>query len=648
MKRPTLGFQRVIFVLLAIWFLLLAASFFLSRPIALIYLLPELLLLALIILAAYSIGSFVTEQLRLEEALPSEDFVLATAIGLGGLALLTSIAALLGVLTWWTVGLGLIAAIAAGFYRIIGLVTPPTYLFGPEDLSDEGPAPISWLQYIVIAIWVIALAHFCFLPPVGDESLATTLGTPSQWALGSGIDAPAELAPAAAALTEGLFAMALALRGPHLAMLLSGLLGGLTAGTLYLCAKRYCGPVAARSTLLIGISLPLFCFGTLAPSDGLAMALFQFCAFYCMLRWFDGGRKRWSAMAGVFIGLSLAVSPTAVFFLPPLIASTLIWALIRRRGPGYLLNLAIALAAAAVALAPWLAFAAYVSGSPLTWLQPLAELVRPPIAEGLLQIATLPLSISFPGPAYPAWEVIGPIFLVFIPFYFITYRKNPASGLATALGLSFLGFGEPFGLGLELRLAALMALAIPTAMAAHRFVETAWRKRLAVTMLYIMIGWQIFHSTAMVETIFPGPHRFLLGLESSDKFLARAVAYYPAARYINDELPAEAHLLALGHRGLLYIERRTSVADVETRQRVERLLLDGPEEGALAALRREGYTHLLIDTGAAPRSGGIPSPLAELARMLAERDRLLFRDGEIAVYTLLQRGGGGGQGGPTP
>jgi hypothetical protein len=632
MRKPSPAFQSIVFALLVAWFLLLAATFFIGRPIALIALLPDLLLLLLIIAAAYSIGSFATVQLRLDEVLLlSEDFVLSTALGLAGLAFLTTIAGLLGLLTWWTVGLGLVIAIGAGFYRIIGLVTPPTYLFGPEDLGDEAPDPISWLQYIVIAIWMIGLANFSFLPPVFSDSLAGTLGSASQWALKSGIGFGPETTPESISIPGGLWAMALALRSPHLVTLISGLMGGLAIGAIYTFAKRYCGPLAARSTLLAATSLPIFAFCMLAPHAGMALALYQFCAFFCVLRWYDEKRKRWSVLGGIFFGLSLGVSPLSLLFLPPLIASAFIWALIRRRGIEFIFNLLLAAVATIVALAPWPLICSYLFNSAAAWAEPVLSLQRPPIAQWHSRIMALPGTISFPLATLPPWEVIGPLFLVFVPFFFITYRKNPASGLATAVGMAFLGFGEIFGLDLTYRMSGLMLLAIPAAMAAHRFVETGWRKTVAIGMLYIMIAWQLFHATAMIETVYPSPHRMLLGLETSEQFLYRAVDYYPAADFINKELPADSRILALGSTGLLYFERPMTLAGQTEMGSIAPLLTPtGDYDPALGWLRRRGYSHILISMRSDGRSRISPEQLEILASRL-ERE---YQDETIVLFSV--------------
>ena len=633
MDRPTIGFQHVMFALLVIWFLLLSATFFISRPIALIALLPDLLLLFLITAAAYSIGSFAMEQLKLDEVLlPAEDFVLSTVLGMGGLAFLTMVVGMLGLLTWWTVGFGLILAIGAGFYRIIGLVTPPAYLFGPEDLGDEVPDPISWLQYIFIAIWVIAMANFCFLPPVYPQSMTGVLGAAGQWAISGGIG-PENVARAGdVSIVGGLWAMGLALRSPHMVNLISGLLGGLAMAAIYSCVKRYCGPMAGRSSMLVAISLPIFAFGVLAPHEALTTALFQFCAFFCMLRWFDEDRKRWAVLGGIFIGLSLGVSSTAMVFLAPLVSAAFVWAVIRKRAVNFIVNALISSVAAAVAFIPWPVINAYLLGSPFAWARPLLRLDGPPFLEGLSNMISLPLTISFPLASKPTWEVIGPIFLVFIPFYFITQRKNPATGLATATGLAFLGFGEFFSLGLVWRLAGFMLLAIPAAMAAHRFVESGWRKKAAIGLLFVLVGWQAFHAAAMIETVYPSPHRFLLGIESAKQFLRNGVEYYPAAEYINASLPPDAHILLHGDLGTLYIERKLTRAEVAEPGRIEQIC-SGVEEDAERAIRllhRRGYTHLLVSRS----DPADEAMIAQLDSHLGWGDHITFLDGAIVLYSL--------------
>lgn len=631
-KRSPL-FKMILFALMAVWFVLLTASFFITSPIAIVGLLPDILLICVVILAAYGAGSFLLEWLRIDETKPTEDFILATSIGLGILAWFSALVAQLGLLTWWTVAIGLIIFILVGSSRILGLITQPSYLFGPEDLSEEKPTPLSWMQYIVIALWVVALFHFCLLPPVAPASLAGNLGWAGQWLANGTISNTSTAASETLNMTTGLYAMALAFRGPHLAMMLSALVGGLTLGMLYSGAKRYCGSVASRSTLLIASSVPVFSYMLLSPGDGMLMALYQFCAFFCMLRWFDEKGRRWAVLGGAMLGLSLSVSAISIFFGAPLLVGAFVWALTRQRARRFLLHIVFAGGMTALILLPWIVLYTWLFGSPLGVFAPLTALDPVPLSQWFGEILFIPMQISYPIGFLPPWRLVGPIFLVFVPFYFFTVRKNPMTGLATAIGLATLAFGKPFGVVLEYRLVAIMLLAVPAAMAAHRMFEEGWMRNVTLAMLYTLIAGHIFFATATVEEVFYSPHRYLLGLETDDEYLDRTVPYYRAAREINRLLPLQAHVLSLGQDETLYINRRISVADQAMQDSLIRLLVEQDDlQRGLARMLSRGYTHLLVNRR------GIANNERLLAAADSIEDRLaakrIIHSGDIAVYAL--------------
>jgi hypothetical protein len=639
MRKPSPAFNRIIFALLVTWCLWMSVLFFYHNPIAIVSLMPDLLILLIIIFAAFSIGSYALELLRVDALLPTEDFVVSTTLGLGALALLTILVSLLGFLNWWTISIGLIISILAGHNRIIGIANQPSYLFGPEDLAEEAPTPLSWTQYIVIAIWVVALFHFSLLPPVTEECLATTLGEPSQWLLTSTLEKGGSTAPSLVNVTTGLYALALALRGPHLAMMVSALVGGLTLAMLYSCAKRYCGPEAGRTTFLVASSLPVFSYLLLTPGNGLLVTLFQICAFFIMLRWFDERKRRWAVTSGFLLGLSLCVSPTSVFFVAPMMVAAYIWAIRQQKAAKFLRHLILAGGAFFLSILPWLAIHGYLFNNPLTLISPLLHLRITPLRELFDVMFAIPLQISFP-PAWEApWRTVGPLFIVFIPFYFFTLRKNPMTGLATALGIATLFFSKPFGIVMDDRFIAAMLLSVPAAMAAHRIADRGWRRTTAIVMLYIFIFGHIFFATAVMEDLLNSPHRFLLGLDTGEEYLEKTVSYYSAARRINEELPVDASILAFGQRGKLYINRKVIISEGELKNNTIIWLTTKNElDRGLSRLRNRGFTHLLINFNdleqvQSPASSDERNTiLHQIDRILSERK--MFQAGDVAVYSL--------------
>lgn len=640
MRTPSPLFLDITLALMVVWFVLLSVIFFINQPITLLAFIPDIALLVAVILAAYALGSAILEAARIDEILPTEDFVFSTAIGLGGISFLTVIVALLGFLTWWTISIGLVVAFIAGSQRILGLLTPPTYLFGPEDLGEESPSPISWAQFVISGIWIVALFHFCLLPPVAEQSLAFSLGHPSQWVLMGGLGANAGAPPTAVNLAGGLYALGLALRGPHLAMMISALVGGLTLAALYACGKRYCGPEASRSTFLIAASLPIFSYALMSPGDSMLMALYQICSFFLLMRWFDEKKRRWALLSGIMLGLSMCVSTLSIFFAAPLLVAAFSWAVTRHHALKFLTHLAIGTGAAGLFFLPWMGVHFYLFEDPLSPFRAIAALNPPPLRESIPDLLTMPLRLSLPNSGEAMWQVLGPIFLIFVPFYFLTARKNPMTGLATAIGLAALVFGRPFGVPLEMRLGALLMLSIPAAMAAHRIAEAGWKRNLAIGMLYLLIAWHIFHSTGVVESIFNSPHRFLFGLETEQQYLERTVEYYPAARVINAELPPDAVLLGFGQKGRFYIDRRLTLEDTEIGRDAAAWLSDPAEyDRGIERLSRRGFTHIIINLTPAREEAErerVQSPELDRLERISDLldERRIMQLGGLSVYSL--------------
>ena len=123
---------------------------------------------------------------------------------------------------------------------------------------------------------------------------------------------------------------------------------------------------------------------------------------------------------------------------------------------------------------------------------------------------------------------------------------------------------------------------------------------------------------------------------SRDEYLSREhqgydTLYYPAVKYVNENLPQEAVVLFLGEERGFYCERRfvtSSVFDVNPlllmaeASREPRHLLD--------ALKQQGISHLLVNRAAArfKEAGARLSPRARnnIEWLLGKGSQLLFND----------------------
>jgi len=627
----SLAFKHIIFALLILWFLLHSVTFFISTPIPILALVPDLALVGVIILASFSIGSYALELMRMDEVSPVEDFLFSTTLGLGVLSLLTFAMAAVGLLHWWSVATGLTLLIIGGFRRIIGLLTPPAYLFGPEEDGDESISLLTLIQFILLSLWIAVLFHFVLLPPVIPESLAMPLGESAQWVINGGLTPDAYVSPQSVSLTTGLYAIPLALRGPHLAMMLSGLIAALTLVSLYSITKRYSGPTTGRSVVLIASSLPIFSYLMLSPGDGMLLALFQLCSFFCMMRWFDEKKRRWALATGFFLGYSLSISITSMFVLVPLFFIALFWAFSQQNVKRFVLHLVIASGAVVVWLLPWIGLHIYVFFDAIHLLNPLTTLNVMSLEQAFISTISLPVELSFPSANIPVFRIVGPIFLIFVPFYFLIQRKNPMTSMATAVGLVTVLIGRPFGVILDYRLIAVLLLSVPTAMATHRFSSNPIKRGATLSMLLLLVFWYFYHSTAVVEDEFNSPHRYILGLDSQDEYLGNAVNYYNDAREINTFVPVNSRLLSLNHEQRLYFDLPVAVAQERAIEEILDDIADGPGiEGALSDLRRDGFTHVLVNHRL------IQSEESEMARQVAEAllSRLVYQGETLTLFSL--------------
>lgn len=622
-------FRTIIFALLLVWFALHSITFFLSTPIPVLELIPDLLLLGVLILAAFSAGSYALELMRLDEVSPMEDFIFATTCGLGMISLMTILVALAGFLNWWTMAIGLTLLIAGGFRRIVGLVTPPAYLFGPDEGGDDNPSLVAWIQYFLLALWIAVLFHFVLMPPVISESLAAPLGEVHQWVLSGRINPDAYVLPQTVSLTTGLYALAMAVRGPHLVMMLSGLVAGLTLITLYSLTKRYSGPTAGRSTVLIASSVPIFSYLLLNPGDGMLLALFQIVSFFSMMRWFDEKKRRWALASGLFVGYSLSASITTVFFLVPMLVIALVWAFSQQNFRRFILHLVIAGGAVVIWLLPWAGMHLYVFYDAIHLVNPLLSVDVMQWQQALASTLSLPIELSFPSGELPLWRVVGPIFLIFVPFYFLIKRKNPMSSMATAIGLVTVLIGRPFGVILDYRLVSVLLLSVPTAMATHRLSDEPVKRGITMAMLLLLVFWYFYHATSVVEEQFDSPHRYLLGIETEAEYLSHAVDYYDDARKINEITGGSGRVISLGHPYRLYFDIPIVVARPGITEELLEIFAESPGiDQLIHVLREDGFTHIMLSM----KPAGKIELLDELRAAL--KPKQLFAGSSVALYSL--------------
>jgi hypothetical protein len=135
-----------------------------------------------------------------------------------------------------------------------------------------------------------------------------------------------------------------------------------------------------------------------------------------------------------------------------------------------------------------------------------------------------------------------------------------------------------------------------------------------------------------------------LGTESRDAFYTRTLPPWPAVRWANAHLPADAHVAVLYTWHGYLLERRTRLGSVEDHIPVRHWQLTHGEQ-SLRRLQEEGITHVLIGrqrflkkaypfVDPADLEALFHAPTAAWEEQLLMQGTLLFEEGGTRVYAL--------------
>jgi hypothetical protein len=151
------------------------------------------------------------------------------------------------------------------------------------------------------------------------------------------------------------------------------------------------------------------------------------------------------------------------------------------------------------------------------------------------------------------------------------------------------------------------------------------RARLVLALAILFAIAPLWQSVMLLNTVYVGPDVAALfsGSLSRDEYLARRLAYYPAAQWLNAHTAADARVLYLGETRLLYVDRQVTLSSAYDAGHFDRLLAPGAPP-LWTMLKRVGVTHILING-------------PEIDRLRGSYDYLtLTMDAERQLKTALQ------------
>ncbi|MBZ5641052.1 MAG: hypothetical protein LAO51_20115 [Acidobacteriia bacterium] len=570
----------------------------------------ELSCALLILFAAWSVGGWLSRRLLGRDAAGRAGHVVATALGLGVLALATFAAGVAGMLRppvlWLLVAAASSPAAAAWRERRRAGPAPA----GPAP--DEGVPRSRWPAWPGrVAAAPVFLVGFLYasLPPTFYDTLVYHLGLPSLYLAtksltywnGSYLACYPQNA-------EMLNVVAMALGGEKAAQILSFGLACLLAAAVARMARGEAGREGSDLALLLLASQWPFWFEACFAKNDLLGALFLLPALSLVLERAPARPLRTLALAGVLAGLGVGVKLTNA--LPALLIGCVPALQRGRASRERMLRPAVFLLAVLAAASPWLVRNAVHRGNPFfpafysvlggrdfsseaaerMKRDTLQEMDRSPVA-----VAVRIAGIGIDRTRYASGGELTPLTIPLLAVgLLLSRRRETAIPLGIALVTLVVGVGY---VSAVVRVYAVAWALVPLAAAAAfaRFHHRAWR--IAVVSIVVAGAAPGFLLSArMLETVSTGGSRVFLGRIEPEAYLLERVNYLPVARYANERLPADARILVVGSSRTAYFHRRCDAPCAWDDAWIARA--SRPDADPLALrddLRRMGYTHVLLN-----------------------------------------------------
>ena len=582
----------------------------------------DLIFVTLLTTWAAGVGLRGVSKLGGEPEHPADALALAVPTGLGVLALAVLGLGEVGVLTGAGIaavmGLGGIVGGTAGI-RLIG-----RWLAGVRRGVPRGAVDLALIVGVVGTL-LTALA-----PVTDGDALCYHLQVPKVFLANRAVGFDPDLHETIYPLTtEMLYAVALAFRGPVACRLIQWVFGLAFAANVTALARPVLGD-RARWAGAVAMLAPAVSNGMGAPLNDVALAAFGNAALHAWMRWHDRPSARGAALVGVLAGMAIGVKypalawagllalamvaaplvPTLCVGMPPRtlrVPAIPDWDDAERRqthshagrgNEGWRHAAIFALVAILVG-GCWSLRAFHYTSNPVfpffrhafggAGIDEVLDPIKRPMAvtPWNVAMALAPMTLQ-PDRFDSLAHQFGPAFLLILPGLALLRPPRRVVGIV-ALGWAFLTACLCVRQSMRFVLIALGPMAVGVAWAA-----SAWKDRgglparLIVGVLMAILGAEALLAAARAR------HGIgvVMGREPVESYLTRREPTYRVGRWIDANLPANTRLVGQDHRGF-YLPRPYAM-ELAHRRRTG-LGTRGESAGQIvAALRKEGFTHLLL------------------------------------------------------
>ena len=578
-------------------------------------------ILAIVLFLACCSGKAVLKQLKVYKLDSIQGLLFSSAIGLAGLSYITF---LLGItaLLYRPVLYGLLS----GIFLLVLREIRETIIFLKARyaaLANTNIGGINAAILIVILVSGILVLLGVTAPPSFYDALVYHVAAPDMYVKNhSIISVPYNFFTNFPAVGEMLFTAGLLLYNDILAKLIVFSIVVLNVAAIYAFTKRH---FARRTALLAGafyFTVPVVMLLATDLYVDLILAFFAFMAFYSFVLWYEEGRNSWLILTGIFSGLAAGTKYTgAIVFLILFVLMVLKSARAHKKKLDILKDTLIILLPFTVIFSPWLIKNYFFTGNPLFpfffggygdgWgpanaVSYFQHIRGHGIAiKNLLDFLLVPWFLSTQGVRFGGGlDVWGPIILISVPWLVFARKFNRTIWLMLGFSLLYYSLWLLTGKVARFLIPIIQFLAIIAGFVFTEMINSRRHRKIlniiagGVFIVILLHNWFMYvFCEAYID-----PFKVSIGIETREQYLMRKVQYYPAMKYINEQLPETAGVLFLGEARGYYCRKRYIASSVFNKTPiVEWAENSGSADELMGILKKNHITHLFINEKEADR-----------------------------------------------
>ncbi len=637
-------FKILILPIFLLWSLLFVTLFHFSFPTYFVEVLPEIFYFLIFSFSCFGLGDIFLRLAKVETEF-MERIVFSVSIGLIIFSILTAIAGFSGLLK---------KGVFISFLFLVFIATIPSFLRFRQELKEKLKSlSLSFnfesLSFILSILLIISIFLFSLAPALFYDSIEYHLAIPNYYILKGKITyMEGNVFSNMPLYLYMLYLFGILIKNEILASLLNFLMGITLTLSLITFSKRFLFPNYSFISSLSLLSLPLTSFLMSTPIVELPLSLFLMLSFYSLLLFIRTQKNGWLLITGIFAGFSAGMKYQGLFIFLLIPVVLLIF---ERRINENIRAIIIIFSISILVSLPWFLKNFIYTGNPFypmffnifggkgwseenNW-----RFFHDLQIKNPSQMLSLIYEVNFSSKIFGAGGIIGPIFLIFIPLYFLGKMNKIVNTMFLISFLYLFSFLKTGIIRYSYFSIVLLALSI-----SYGIVKTTDFRPLKFIVYFSFFAIVVLNSFLSFShlTLVNPAQNLILGKENKESYLKNSLPHYRGIEFINKNLPSDSVILFLYEARTAYIKRKfISATPYDTNILRDILREYSNPKDMINELKKRGITHLFLNEIERERIEGKfdylgirNSEIRERFYALLSKLKIVYSSSGIYIYSL--------------